>query len=344
MNPDEAIEKALAAEAEREQESLEAARRRVLRAGIDSIRDERRRVAERAKQRAHVLVVTTTPSEYDAVVKVLDERQVVTTKSHGLSFFDGARGHRVALARIAGMGAFGETGSAAEVARLVAQTEATSVFLVGMCFGTRPESVVGVHGQRVGDVVVSESVYMYDAAAVRTVAGSAPRLPTSDQRVPEGMRRGTSIADKEGRISRLSQVWRSLFDFGFEFEGLSRCERYASDFWLDRLRDVAMLYATGDSDVRLFFGSVLSGGQLVEDNRYRDWLVRRSRVPQDSVVGGEMEAAGLIASSVEWVVVKGICDFGDALSRGDVPATRAKACHNAARVSVDALMLEPTNE
>ena len=59
-------------------------------------------------------------------------------------------------------------------------------------------------------------------------------------------------------------------------------------------------------------GVVLSGSKLVDDLDYRDSLLRL--VPQ-KVVGGEMEGAGLAiaadAEKVDWIVVKGICDWAD---------------------------------
>ena len=60
------------------------------------------------------------------------------------------------------------------------------------------------------------------------------------------------------------------------------------------------------------FGIVLSGSKLVDDKDYRTSLVGLVR---HRVVGGEMEGIGLAFAAddakVDWIVVKGICDWAD---------------------------------
>lgn len=62
----------------------------------------------------------------------------------------------------------------------------------------------------------------------------------------------------------------------------------------------------------LHFGVVLSGSKLVDDLDYRDTLV--GLFPQ-GIIGGEMEGVGLALAAddakVDWLVVKGICDWAD---------------------------------
>ncbi len=57
-------------------------------------------------------------------------------------------------------------------------------------------------------------------------------------------------------------------------------------------------------------GEVLSGEKLVDDKTFRDELVQLF----PDAIGGEMEGAGLYAAAadgdVEWIIVKGICDWG----------------------------------
>lgn len=86
-------------------------------------------------------------------------------------------------------------------------------------------------------------------------------------------------------------------------------------------------------------GVLLSGNKLVDDQDYRDSLIRL--VPQ-KVVGGEMEGVGLALAAddakVDWVVVKGICDWADGHKGG---ATKDRdqrlAAHNAVAVVAEML-------
>ncbi|WP_028980142.1 hypothetical protein [Sporocytophaga myxococcoides] len=59
------------------------------------------------------------------------------------------------------------------------------------------------------------------------------------------------------------------------------------------------------------FGPLLSGEELIDNKEYRDQLLSAFR----NAKGGEMEGIGVSTASVnkklEWIVVKGICDFAD---------------------------------
>ena len=65
------------------------------------------------------------------------------------------------------------------------------------------------------------------------------------------------------------------------------------------------------SIVRAKPGQILSGEKLVDSLNFRDSLLEK--YPEG--LGGEMEGAGLFAAAdrakVEWIIVKGICDWGD---------------------------------
>jgi nucleoside phosphorylase len=96
--------------------------------------------------------------------------------------------------------------------------------------------------------------------------------------------------------------------------------------------------AKNDSNVMwptLRFGCVLSGEKLIDDQDYRDNLVKLSGT--DEVVGGEMEAAGietaLQGTSIGWIVVKAICDWADGnKSNPDKERHQQLAAQNAAQV------------
>lgn len=81
-------------------------------------------------------------------------------------------------------------------------------------------------------------------------------------------------------------------------------------------------------------GGVLSGEKLVDDIDYRDSL--RALAGQDDIVGGEMESAGLAKAleglPVDWIVIKGICDWADGKKGQDKDRRQHDAAENAARV------------
>ena len=60
----------------------------------------------------------------------------------------------------------------------------------------------------------------------------------------------------------------------------------------------------------LICGNILSGEELIDNKIHRDKLLEENPTAK----GGEMEGAGLLSAcdgKVEWIIVKGICDFAD---------------------------------
>ncbi|BCS08063.1 hypothetical protein ALUC_20433A [Aspergillus luchuensis] len=55
----------------------------------------------------------------------------------------------------------------------------------------------------------------------------------------------------------------------------------------------------------VFYGLIASGNQLVRDARYRD------RLGQENVICVEMEAAGVMRTTTDCLVIRGICDYAD---------------------------------
>lgn len=81
------------------------------------------------------------------------------------------------------------------------------------------------------------------------------------------------------------------------------------------------------------FGALLSGGARIHSTVFRDELVKLVPPGDDPVVGGEMEGVGLIATSPpddpNWIIVKGISDFGNNAGGSYVKEHRKQACQNA---------------
>jgi len=98
----------------------------------------------------------------------------------------------------------------------------------------------------------------------------------------------------------------------------------ASELPLDRFRS-GVLDWKGAS---VHFGLMLSGEKLVNDPKFRSLLLYE----EPEAIGGEMEGGGLYAAChnarVDWILVKGICDWADGNKNDDAQKIAAR---NAAR-------------
>lgn len=146
-----------------------------------------------------------------------------------------------------------------------------AVIMVGIAFGTRPDR------QRLGDILVSSLLCMYEPQKCESGGQTTPRGP----RVPAPTR------------------------------------------LLDRFR-------SGDLDwkgARVHFGPILSGEKLINDRSFLGKLLQQ----EPEAIGGEMEGAGLYAAAanarVDWILVKGICDWADGTKNDD--AQPVAACNAA---------------
>ncbi|MEM9940145.1 MAG: nucleoside phosphorylase-like protein [Planctomycetota bacterium] len=81
----------------------------------------------------------------------------------------------------------------------------------------------------------------------------------------------------------------------------------------------------------VFTGAILSGSARIFSETFRDELLASVPKGFDPIVGGEMEAVGLLGTSELpiWCVVKGISDFGDKKRHEVIEEKRAQACENA---------------
>jgi len=90
---------------------------------------------------------------------------------------------------------------------------------------------------------------------------------------------------------------------------------------------------------KVHFGLVLSGQKLVDNLDYREAL----KALYSGAIGGEMEGVGLYVSAseakVDWIVIKGICDWGHNKNNPDKENWQKLVAQNAARVLKSALDL-----
>jgi nucleoside phosphorylase len=88
---------------------------------------------------------------------------------------------------------------------------------------------------------------------------------------------------------------------------------------------------------RVRFGTVLTGENLLDNIDYRNQLL--SFEPE--AIGGEMEGAGLYVAcqdkKVDWILVKGICDWADGEKGQDKESRQKTAASNAAAFVVHTL-------
>lgn len=88
---------------------------------------------------------------------------------------------------------------------------------------------------------------------------------------------------------------------------------------------------------KLRFGSMLTGEKLIDDLDFREQL----RALEPEAVGGEMEGSGLYVAcherKVDWILVKGICDWADGHKGIDKEAHQEAAARNSAALVLHAL-------
>jgi len=85
------------------------------------------------------------------------------------------------------------------------------------------------------------------------------------------------------------------------------------------------------------FGAILSGEKLVDNLDFRDQL----KALEQETIGGEMEGAGMYVAcqdkKVDWILVKGICDWADGNKSLDKDARQQTAAQNAVKFVISAL-------
>lgn len=117
-----------------------------------------------------------------------------------------------------------------------------------------------------------------------------------------------------------------------------RGDRSPASIWLLNRMKAAEVSWRGAT---LRFGVVLTGEKLVDNLDFRTQLLGF----EPEAIGGEMEGAGLYTAcqdcKVDWILVKGICDWADGNKERDREASQQTAAHNAARFALHALTFTP---
>ena len=108
---------------------------------------------------------------------------------------------------------------------------------------------------------------------------------------------------------------------------------HASSWLINHFRSADLQW----EGARVRFGAVLTGEKLVDDMDFRSQL----RDFEPEAIGGEMEGAGLYAAchdkKVDWILVKGICDWADGNKSQNKDTYQKTAARNAAKFVLRAL-------
>ncbi len=289
---DDILEKRLEREAERHGATVAEMRARMIVQGLDAARELRARQTSAEALSVSVLLVTATMAEHRQLREEAESLGLPFEKRQGrlrAYYHLGQLGSdRVAAIQVA-MGAFGADGAAARCIEARAETQATTIILVGTAFGVAPSV------QNIGDVLVSESVFLYDdrhAVDDPAARGYALRYPTAlKQASAAWVARFRSTADEIRRASETPPVVVGTL--------LSGGARIESARYRDQL--VAEIPAVEPQVI---------GGEM-------------------EAMGAVAATSG---DEPGWIIVKGIADFADAASRAKIAENRDRAARAAARV------------
>lgn len=188
---------------------------------------------------------------------------------------------------IASVGVDGNVESALKFGRLVQGLRFKLAVLVGMAAGVKGEV-------QLGDVVVSEQVWAVDFEIVRPT-GSVPRPKTYAPR-------SSLYADLESMVRVVDTDWPDRV--------YAEIVERASQRGIDQ--ELPPNYTRLRRRPRVKAGVIFAGSRLIEDSR----LVRERDSSHGRLLAAEMEGAGFAAAASEleasnWLVVRGISDFGD---------------------------------
>ncbi len=192
------------------------------------------------------------------------------------------------------LGCIGRSGnyvSAVAATEMIATFRPRFIILFGIAAGRRRKV-------KIGEVVLSEQVVAYEAAALhKAVDGSQLLLPRYDiPRIDHWTEQSLSYYQTTEPVARVGLIFRSA-DGRFPDPPLGQEQKYA--------RDVTTV-------VKIHREAIASGEKLLRDP---EKLRVMAEQVHDKIVAAEMEAAGFVEAcryfGVGWFVVRGISDFGD---------------------------------
>jgi nucleoside phosphorylase len=303
--PDPNLELRVQAEAEARGMTVEATRELLASEALAATSEQRRRARIAKEVSIDILLVTATRHEHRQL-KAAALSLGVPFRKYGegeLTYYQmGVIGaNRVASIQVE-TGPFRWSGSASSCLRARAETGAALIVLLGSAFGASPQF------QQRGDVLVSDSVFLYDRKNIA--------------------HKDSSSAGLLARVARWICSRLGSDDVTYRVAYPPDARVLAHSGWVQLFVRAHELLRRSDAGLRVTFGTILSGGSRIESQQYRDELL--SAIPAtgfSQAVGGEMEAAGVVSASRNtndaWLVVKGVSDFADSSERHADAARRA---------------------
>ncbi len=222
-----------------------------------------------------ILILVVTQGERDAVMRAVrsangTDHHKQVYRDHTVFQLGRVGGAEISLAQSVEQGGVGPAGMMLTAASLLRSCRPDYLILVGICYGLREDE------QRIGDILVSRNVQELD-----------------HQRVVDGPSGATIVLRRGARVH--SSVL--LLD---RFNAAT----------IGRARPVGSAGANGSAAPEIHFGLMLSANTLVDSRRYRE----NCKAEFPDAIGGDMEGAALYAAAakdrVDWIVVKGIADWG----------------------------------
>jgi adenosylhomocysteine nucleosidase len=124
-----------------------------------------------------------------------------------------------------------------------------------------------------------------------------------------------------------------------------RAKRLAAGPILARFQNEAEA-ERNDREYSVHVGAILSGAARIHSETFRKELVASIPQSDEPVVGGEMEAIGLLGvdESPIWCIVKAISDFADSQRDEVIQETRPIACRNAAEFFFSTMLHPPETD
>ncbi len=230
-----------------------------------------------------VLLITVTNVETNAVLNAMkpwpEEKEILRGSPSLINYWFGQFGRYRAAHCTCTMGGGGRSGSAQTTADAINELQPKAVLLLGIAFGVDRKS------QRLGDVIVADSIYSYDLQKV-----------------------GPDFTLSRGSQTNCGTVLSERF------------RNYSPDWELKYGRSIVL---TGKRTVKVFQGLILSGKKLINNKKFRDDLLNlfQGRDKKASPYGGEMEGAGAyearerleakLNERFEIILIKAICDWAD---------------------------------
>ncbi len=249
-----------------------------------------------------LLLVTAVASEFKALQDAAREFGLSWTKQRGVVAeyrrLGTIQGTRVGALRLGAMGSFSTLGSAFTCYQALRETGATCILGVGIAFGVDPNT------QRIGDIILSEALHLYDEGTVVDDAQGYRYTYDGPAVVPATDR----LVDQFRRVDRATLTWPTTTPQLHVGRFLSGGARIESAAFRDHLVERVAPY-----------GPQVVGGEME--------------------AAGIAAACAAVKSA--WVVVKAISDFATKESRAGIKTTRGPAADNAARFTLHALNYTP---